>query len=344
MLLDISKRVEDRVLKTIEEHNLTDQNQHIVIGLSGGPDSVCLFDVLMKLKDKMNLTIHPVHVNHKFRPGEAERDQEYVEKLCQQRGVKCTSFEIDCNALADELGMTSEEAGRKARYDAFYKTAEKIDADSENIKIAVAQNANDQAETVLFRLMRGTGVDGLAGIAYERDERGFKVIRPLLDVYRKEIEEYCEANNLEPVTDHTNGQSIYSRNKIRLELIPYIENGYNENITESLVRLAGIAAADKDFMWQQTERCYAKALEDESECEVIMRRDALAAMHPAVRHRVMLKTFGKIGLDKDISEERIRAADFIIERKQGSKTVQFPRGYAVTVAKGLVKFHNVNKK
>jgi len=344
MLLDISKRVEDRVLKTIEEHNLTAPNQHIVIGLSGGPDSVCLFDVLMKLKDKMNLIIHPVHVNHKFRPGAAEHDQQYVENLCMQRGLECTSFETDCNVLAEELGMTSEEAGRKARYDAFYKVAQSLDAPADNIKIAVAQNANDQAETVLFRLMRGTGTDGLAGIAYEREERGFKVIRPLLDVYRTEIEEYCEANELDPVTDHTNEQSIYARNKIRLELIPYIENGYNENISETLVRLAKIAAADKEYMWQQTEEAYAKALENETACEVVMHREVLASLHPAVRHRVMFKAFGKIGLDKDVSEERIKAADFIIERKQAPKTVQFPRGYVVTVAKGFVKFHNVNKK
>jgi len=344
MLLDISKRVEDRVLKTIEEHNLTAQNQHIVIGLSGGPDSVCLFDVLMRLKDRMNLTIHPVHVNHKFRPGAAEHDQQYVENLCMQRGLECTSFEIDCNALAEEYGMTSEEAGRKARYDAFYKVARSLDAPADSIKIAVAQNANDQAETVLFRLMRGTGIDGLAGIAYKREERGFEVIRPLLDVYRPEIEEYCEANRLAPVTDHTNEQSIYARNKIRLELIPYIESGYNENISESLVRLAKIAAADKEYMWQQTEECYKKALEEESADKVVMNRETLASLHPAVRHRVMFKAFGKIGLDKDMSEERIKAADFIIERKQAPKTVQFPRGYAVTVAKGIVEFHNVNKK
>ena len=186
----------EKVRRTIEEHKLLNKNEHIVLGLSGGPDSVCLFHILLRLKDEYNLTIYPVHINHKFRPGAAERDQQYVEQLCSEKGIQCSTFEIDCNELAGRLGMTSEEAGRKARYDSFYQVAERIAesiasdsakldvnhrdeseyglaAARAQVKIAVAQNANDQAETILFRLLRGTGTDGLAGIAYEREERGF---------------------------------------------------------------------------------------------------------------------------------------------------------------------------
>lgn len=361
MLPDITKKLRDKVRKTIEEQELLTKNQHIVIGLSGGPDSVCLFHVLLALKDEMNLTIHPVHVNHKFRPGAAEHDQQYVEKLCQDNHLACRSFVVDCNALAKELHMTGEEAGRKARYDAFYEVAEQAAAQiaaqcgtSEEaavrrsrslVKIAVAQNANDQAETVLFRLLRGTGVDGLAGIAYRREERGFQVIRPLLDIYRTEIEEYCRYNRLKPVTDHTNREAIYTRNKIRLELIPYLETGYNENIEECLVRLAKIAAEDKTYLWQQADDAYRRIVtgqltepEDGSPVAVTMERTALAALHTSIRHRVMLRAFRQIGLDRDVSQERINAADLIIEKKQAPKTVQFPHGYRLTVAKGQVTF------
>lgn len=337
MLPDITKRTEDRIRKTIEENGLVAQGQHIVIGLSGGPDSVCLFNVLKNLSDELELTIHPVHVNHKFRPGEAENDQKYVEELCKKNGLQCNSFVVDCNALAAELKMTSEEAGRKARYDAFYEVAEKVakEVPKENIKIAVAQNANDQAETVLFRLLRGTGTDGLAGIAYEREERGYKVIRPILDIYRYEIEEYCQHNDLQPVIDHTNEESVYTRNKIRNELIPYLEREHNVNLKESLVRLARIASADKEYMWQQVEAFYKDQAEQGKE-EVSFDRDILAKAHSAIRHRVILKAFASIGLDSDVSEERIKAADAIIEKKQGAKTVQFPRGYVLEVAKGRV--------
>ena len=347
----------EQVKKTIAEHHLMEDKQHIVLGLSGGPDSVCLFHVLMKLKAHMDIEIHPVHLNHKFRPGEAERDQRYAEELCEKLGVKCRSFVVDCVKLAEELSMTGEEAGRKARYDAFYRTAGEIASRlmengmsekeaKDSVRIAVAQNANDQAETVLFRLLRGTGTDGLAGIAYEREERGFKVIRPLLDIYRSQIEEYCADNDLHPVIDHTNGEMLYSRNKIRLELIPFIEKGYNENIKESLVRLGRIASKDKEYLWRQTEQEYEKLLLEGSGQDeqmygaeaVIMDREKLAAQHLAIRHRLIVKAFGNAGLEKDISEERIRSADSIIEKKQAPKTVEFPHGYRLKVAKGRVIF------
>ena len=337
MLPDITKKTEDKIRKTIEEKGLIAQGQHIVIGLSGGPDSVCLFNVLKNISKELGLTIHPVHVNHKFRPGAAERDQQYVEELCRKNGLECDSFVVDCNVLAAETGMTSEEAGRKARYDAFYEVAERIakDIPKESIKIAVAQNANDQAETVLFRLLRGTGTDGLAGIAYEREERGYKVIRPILDIYRDEIESYCEHNDLQPVIDHTNEESVYARNKIRNELIPYLEKEHNTNLKESLVRLARIASADKEYMWQQVEDFY-KNHARQGDGEVSFDRELLAKAHPAIRHRAILKAFAFIGLESDVSEERIKAADAIIEKKQGPKTVQFPRGYVLEVAKGCV--------
>lgn len=336
---DITKLLEDKVKKTIEERALLKENQHIVIGLSGGPDSVCLFNVLMSLKRKMNLSVYPVHVNHKFRPGAAEEDQKFVEELCRKNGLNCSSYVVDCNELAKKEKMTSEEAGRKARYDAFYDVAEKISlgANPSDVKIAVAQNANDQAETVLFRLMRGTGVDGLAGIAYERKERGYSVIRPLLDVYRDEIEEYCNINGLNPVTDHTNSEAVYARNKIRLNLIPMIEAEYNSNILRSMVRLSKIAGADKEYLWQQAEELYKKIAEEKlDKSTIIMDRQILADTHKAIRHRVLLKAFSNIGLDSDISEERITAADKIIEKKQAPKSVEFPRGYVLEVAKGQV--------
>ena len=224
-----------KVQETIASHNLIKSDEHIVLGLSGGPDSVCLFHILLRLRQTLGIRLHPVHVNHGLRPGAAERDQNYVEEFCREHGVSCKVIAADCRELAGAWHMTSEEAGRKLRYDAFYdearQIAEKLAAEhggspddfSEHIRIAVAHNADDQAETILFRVLRGTGTDGLAGIAYERKERGFSVIRPILDIPRKEIEEYCREHDLSPVEDHTNHQSIYTRNKIRLELLPELE-------------------------------------------------------------------------------------------------------------------------
>ena len=374
----------DTVRQTIQAHDLIHTGDHIVLGLSGGPDSVCLFHVLQRLAAELDLTIHPVHINHQFRPGDAERDQAYVEKLCAEasrrsgesagagpdigsRVTLCRSFVVDVNAMARELGMTSEEAGRKARYDAFACVAREVAGeemtqeiaggemareaamqDDPRVRIAVAQNVNDQAETILHRILRGTGTDGLSGIAYKRSEQGIPVIRPLLDVPRSEIEQYCDDNDLHPVIDHTNHEPIYTRNRIRLEVLPLLQE-YNPNIISALARLSRTAAADKEYLWQKAEEAYGQlrktsAAADGSEvgagtgagAPIELDRQGLADLPEAIRHRVVARAFMEAGLASDISEERLRAADAIISKKQAPKTVEFPRGHRLTVKKGRV--------
>ena len=374
------QNAEKQIRRTICEHNLIEKGDHIVLGLSGGPDSVCLFHVLLTMADELDLTIHPVHINHKFRPGAAEADQEYVENLSRRFGAEARVFTVDCSALAQELGQTSEEAGRKARYDAFFQVADEVaateadasgagdDVSSARVKIAVAHNANDQAETVLFRILRGTGMDGIAGMAYAREERrgdsvqtdsngmqtdrhsgsgrSYQIIRPLLDTWREDVEAYCDEKGLDPVTDHTNSEEVYTRNKIRLDLIPYIEEKYNSNIQQALVRMAGIAAADKDYFWEVTSRTFDELRAGGAECRkmndagkrcVALDWHGLAECHEALRHRILLKAFDEIGLTQDITAERLAAADKIILGNVGGKTVEFPRGYSLSVGKGLVE-------
>ena len=334
---------------TIASHHLIEPDEHIVLGLSGGPDSVCLFHMLLRLRQSMGIHLYPVHVNHGLRPGAADRDQRYVEELCRAHGISCKVVSADCNALARELHMTSEEAGRKLRYDAFYDMARRISAKmaaeaggtpeefARHVKIAVAHNADDQAETILFRVLRGTGTDGLGGIAYERKERGFSVIRPILDLPRTDIEAYCRENDLHPVEEHTNQQSIYTRNKIRLELLPLLEREYNENIRAGLRRMGKIAAADSDYLQTCAEESLQKILREKTEDEIVLEREGLAALHEAIRHRILLRCFAELGLQSDVSAERIAAADRIIGGKQAPKTVEFPRGYRLTVARGMVR-------
>lgn len=305
---------------------------HIVLGLSGGPDSVCLFNVLMELATEMNLTIHPVHVNHKFRPGAAEADQEYVEKLCKVRGIQCTTVVTDCNELAAKLKMTPEEAGRKARYDAFFAKAGELAASGvakDDITVAVAQNANDQCETILFRIMRGTGTDGLAGISYKRTgEGGISVIRPLLDITRDEIEKYCADCNLQPCIDHTNSETIYTRNKIRLELIPYLAENFNANIVETINRLGSIAAEDGDFLRSEAAAVYERAacLGDEE----ALFTASLADVHKAVRFRVYSISLGRVGLRENVTRTYLEAIDQVRLSDSPSAETQLAGGYRVS--------------
>lgn len=357
--------MKQRVLETIKTHELLEDGTHIVLGLSGGPDSVCLFDVLLELSAVKNFRIHPVHVNHKFRPGDAERDQEYVEELCRQRGLTCRTFTVDCNALAREEGLTSEEAGRKARYDAFFETAQGITQGfaqglaqelageleqhctqepsmpgTDKIAIAVAQNANDQAETILFRMLRGTGTDGLAGIAYKRYERGFAIVRPLLDVPRDEIEKYCEERNLSPRIDHTNNEAIYARNKIRLELLPMLREKFNPNIIETINRLGKNAAADKDYLAQQARDAYEEALEDADgrSCTVEVTTAKLDRMHKAVRMRVYNYLLADVGMEENLTEGQLEAIEKVRISQSPSAMCDLADGFRVYKIYDRIRF------
>lgn len=361
--------MKQRVLETIKTHELLEDGTHIVLGLSGGPDSVCLFDVLLELSAVKNFRIHPVHVNHKFRPGDAERDQEYVEELCRQRGLTCRTFTVDCNALAREKGLTSEEAGRKARYDAFFETAQGIAQEltkgfaqgfvqelageleqhctqepsmpgTDKIAIAVAQNANDQAETILFRMLRGTGTDGLAGIAYKRYERGFAIVRPLLDVPRDEIEKYCEERNLSPRIDNTNNEAIYARNKIRLELLPMLREKFNPNIIETINRLGKNAAADKDYLAQQARDAYEEALEDADgrNCTVEVTTAKLDRMHKAVRMRVYNYLLADVGMEENLTEGQLGAIEKVRISQSPSAMCDLADGFRVYKIYDRIRF------
>lgn len=339
-----------KILKTIIEHKLITEGMHIVLGLSGGPDSVCLFSVLCQLAEDMNLTIHPVHINHKFRPGAAEEDQAYVEELCRSKGLCCRSFVYDCPAIAKEQKLTPEEAGRNARYEAFFKVAEEIRSQgvpAEKIAVAVAQNANDQCETILFRIMRGTGTDGLSGIAYKRDgEGGIAVIRPLLDITRDEIEKYCAEQGLDPRIDHTNSETVYTRNRIRLELIPYLAEKFNTNIVETVNRLGRIAAEDREYMYQEARTIFdeIRQVAQDSQAErteqtVSIFTPPLENLHPAIRFRVYNIALDSAGMEGNVTRSHLEAVESVRISKSPSASVNLADGFSVCRAYDRLIFY-----
>ncbi|HKK94953.1 MAG TPA: tRNA lysidine(34) synthetase TilS [Anaerovoracaceae bacterium] len=240
----------NKVVQKILDSGLIEEKANIVLGLSGGPDSLCLFYALDSLAEEMNLNIYPVHLNHKFRPTACDEEQKRVEDLCLEKGWPCRSFVKDCIKIAEEEKIGSEEAGRNERYSAFAKVAKELKENgTNNIRIAVAQNANDQSETIMFRIVRGTAIGGLSGIKAERtDEYGNIIIRPLLNVTRKEIDDYIENLGVSPNVDKSNFEPVYNRNKIRLELFPYIEENINSGCQDALRRLGEIATLENDYM------------------------------------------------------------------------------------------------
>ncbi len=333
----------DKVKTTIKTHNLMQYGDHIVVGVSGGPDSVCLLHILRTLSAELNLKLTAVHINHKMRPLEADKDQQFTEMFCKELGIICRSFTFDVPTLAQKRGLTSEEAGREVRYQAFNQVKDEVHAN----KIAVAQNMNDQAETLLMRLLRGTGIDGLSGIDYIREQT---IIRPLLDFSREDIETYCLDNGLKPRIDQTNLLPIYTRNKIRLELIPYMRTNYNDNIVQGLSRLSNIAREDKDYIYQTVNRLISESAlsicDDHGTGEIkkiTLPCSVINAEHPAIGKRIILKLFGTLGLVQDIQSIHLANALKLIKTGETSFSTDFPGGYSLRISYGMVEFLPKNK-
>ncbi|HEX9061512.1 MAG TPA: tRNA lysidine(34) synthetase TilS, partial [Clostridia bacterium] len=198
----------ERIKKTIADNSLIESGDSVLVGVSGGPDSVCLLHALSSLACDLGITLHAFHLNHMLRKEESNRDENYVRYFCIKFGIQLHVKQADILEASKKMGLSIEEAGREVRYEFLTEISNEINAG----KIAVAHNSNDQAETVIMRLIRGTGLDGLKGMDYKRG----KIIRPLLDISRKEIEEYCDEFGLNPVTDSSNLSDVYMRNRIRL--------------------------------------------------------------------------------------------------------------------------------
>lgn len=241
----------EKVLEYIIQNSMIKEGDKVLVALSGGPDSVCLLYLLHTLKEKLNIKIFAAHVNHLIRGDEAFADENYAKELCDALNIEFFVKRAKVEQIAKEKGISTEMAGRDERYDFFNEIKKNIGID----KIAIAHNANDQAETLIMRIMRGTGIEGLVGIKPVRDNI---FIRPILSLTRKEIEDYCKVNNLNPRIDKTNLEEVYSRNKVRLKAIPFIAENFNSDIINSLNRLAYNASVDAEFIDSIVEEKYSE--------------------------------------------------------------------------------------
>ena len=319
------------IIDTIIDGGLITEGSNIIVGVSGGPDSLCLLHALAQLADPYDLNIVPVHVNHKLRP-EAEEEAENVERICERLGLECNTFEADCGGMAKELGVSTEEAGRIIRYEIFDEAAAELEnegAPRERILIAVAHNADDQSETVLFRLLRGTGVHGLAGMPVARSsESGYMIIRPLLFVPREDIENYIRENRLRPNIDASNAGTDYTRNRIRNELIPYLEKNYNPNIKEALRRYASIAEMDDALL---TDIAFAAVdghlIVDQEAGRVVLDIAELKENPPSINTRIAGIVLQALRLDANISYELMSAVTGLIYSDNPSAVLDLPRGF-----------------
>ena len=296
--------MKEKVLEVIKKYNLIENGDKIVIGVSGGPDSITLLNVLLEIKKEKIIDFEMVvcHVNHMIRE-EAIQDEEYVLEFCKKYNMQCFVKRAEVEKIAKQEKLGTEEAGRNTRYEFFNEILEKTRAN----KIATAHTANDNAETVLMNIIRGSGTAGLKGIEAKRDN----LIRPLIECSRDEIEEYCKINNLNPRIDKTNFENIYTRNKVRNMLIPYIKENFNPNIIEGLNRLSDLSKQENEYLEKVTAKVYKEILIEEQEKQIILDLNKFNLQELVIKNRLVLYTinilFGtRSGIEKKHIEDIIK--------------------------------------
>ncbi|MDO5331409.1 MAG: tRNA lysidine(34) synthetase TilS [Bacillota bacterium] len=310
-----------QVRKTIQEENLIKEGSNVLLGLSGGPDSVCLLSILCDLQRPLHFKLYALHVNHSIRGRAADNDEKYAKNICESLNIPFKSVKIDVPSLAKKQNKTEEEMGRIVRYSQLQMYADEIDAES----IALAHNKNDQAETVLMRIIRGTGVHGLCGMEIKRPDG---IIRPLLKTSREEIENYCKEKNLKPRIDKTNSETDYTRNKIRLELLPELKKEFNPAIMDALVRLSESAKEDDASLNLLAKEHMTNSIK------------ALAKMDDALFARVIYEQFKQEGLTEDISSVHINSLRKAVLKNVGGKVIEFPNKYKAVLKDGKVKIYH----
>ncbi len=307
---------EKKVMSFIKDRDLIASGDRILIGLSGGADSVCLLTVLQRLAEELSVELGAFHVNHGLRGEDADRDEDFSAKLCKSFGVPFFAIRENVPERAKEWKTGTEEAGRRVRYEA----AERIARDHNYNKIALAHHRNDVAETLLFHLFRGSSVAGLSSIPAKRGA----VIRPLLCCEREEIEAYLEAEGVAFCTDATNDETEYTRNKIRHRIVAYAKEEINAGAVRHMAEAAAQLSETEDFLAKETEAVCsgAKELPDGIEVSVTVLKEA----HKVLQRRAVYLFIDKVaGTRKDITKEHVEAVLGLLEGQSG-KRVSLPYG------------------
>lgn len=322
--------LKEEVLKTIETYNLIEKNDKIVIGVSGGPDSICLLHVLYGLKEKLGIEIVVAHVNHMLRDV-ADLETEYVQSFCEKIGIECYVKKADILEISKTQKKGTEEVGRQVRYDFFNEVAKKTNSN----KIATAHNSNDRAETVILNILRGSGLSGLKGIEPIRDN---KYIRPLINTDRQDIENYCNDNKLEPKYDKTNNENIYTRNKVRNTVIPYIKKEFNPNIIKTINRLSSLATEENEYLQAITKQEFENLLIEKTE-NIILDLHKFNSLNLVIKRRLILYTINEV-LHTTNGIEKVNIDDIIklCKNNIGNKYLMPIKEIKVYVKKGKIYF------
>ncbi len=324
-----------KVRKTIKKHDMLRKGDHVLVGVSGGADSVALLAVLNHLRPAWGLTLTAAHFNHKTRAAESDRDEAFVRTLCQSIGIA-----VVCGSLKKGTrprGLSIEDFLRRCRYGFFEKMRRKAGAN----RIALGHHQGDQAETVLMNLIRGAGLAGISGMPPVRNAG--TIIRPLIDCARREIVDYLAAVGLSFVDDSSNTDERFLRNRIRAHLMPELQKSYNPAIHETLCRLASVFRTENDYMTREAQLRLARWRDgrvQENPLEVPIAE--LKVLHPALQRRAILEIAREVSAeDAAIGFEHVQAVLALAGGTNPGGSLDLPGGILVRRKYGLLEFRQV---
>jgi len=333
-----------QVRTTILEHSLFLPGDAVVVGVSGGPDSLTLLHVLCALRKELHIDLHVAHLNHQLRGDESDADAQFVARLAQEWGLGATIEARDVRALASAARLSLEEAGRHARYAFLVKVAQRVGA----TVIAVAHNADDQVETVLMHWLRGAGLAGLRGMGHKIEIQNskfkisegesefrisnfeFRIVRPLLDVTRAEIEAYCRRHHLAPRQDRSNLDTTFFRNRLRQEVLPYLET-LNPHLRQVLLHSSRVIADDYALLSRNADAVFAE-IARQVDGAIVFDRAAWRALHPALQRGTLRAAVEELRGDlRDIDWTPIEDARRVALDKSTGAAATLPGGLILTV-------------
>lgn len=308
------------VKNNIVNNNLIKKNDKVIVAVSGGPDSMCLLDCLYKLKEELEFEIIVAHVNHGIRE-ESEQEKIYVEDYCKKRNIPFNYLKVDVPTLSKEQKISEETCGRNVRYEFFEQLRIKENATS----IAVAHNLNDNVETVLLNMIRGSGLKGLTGMDFKFNN----IIRPLLTIEKRDILLYNNELELNPCFDKTNEEEIYLRNKVRLSLIPALQE-LNPNFITNINRMRNILKEDNDFIESYVQELFDKVIIEEDNSKIVFNFSLFMNEHESIKNRIVRKIIEKKMSNLD-GIESIHVLDIIKLLKNNIRGKKYIIGNKFTV-------------
>jgi tRNA(Ile)-lysidine synthase len=305
-----------KVIKTIEKYNLLNKKDRVVVALSGGSDSTALLAALAQISKQLDFSIIVAHYNHGLRGTQSDEDEKYSQELAKKMGLIFVSGKMD--SKLQQKGVSPEDFYRQQRYQFLNKVAEDYNAQ----KIALGHNIQDQAETVLLNLLRGSGLEGLKGILPIREG---KFIRPLIEVSKEEIIAFLNEAGISYCQDSSNENNIYLRNKIRLELIPYLKEKFNPKIEENLAQMAEILRQDDDFIrnsvQEALESTYIQSLPD----GISLNIEYIKGLVPSIRLRLFKEILESMIPEKNgFSFSNINALERLAQATESGKRISLP--------------------